>query len=92
MQRSRDHLATVPLSAPLFLLLRAVVLVRGLLTRPARSTGFLLTAQFNIDKKLSNKSEIELQIIFMEQLAGAGVVDWVVIDRFNETNLWEETE
>jgi hypothetical protein len=54
--------------------------------------GFLLTAQFNIDKKLSNKSEIELQIIFMEQLAGAGVVDWAVIDRFNETNLWEETE
>ena len=67
-------------------------LVAGLLTRLDRFAGFLLTAQFNIDKKLSNKSEIELQIIFMEQLAGAGVVDWAVIDRFNETNLWEETE
>ena len=73
-------------------LVAACCLVAGLLTRLDRFAGFLLTAQFNIDKKLSNKSEIELQIIFMEQLAGAGVVDWAVIDRFNETNLWEETE
>jgi hypothetical protein len=37
--------------------------------------GYLLVAQFTIDRKESDKSELELQAIFIEMLIEAGVVD-----------------
>ena len=37
--------------------------------------GFLLTAQFSIDRKESDKTELELQAIFIDMLIEAGVVD-----------------
>ena len=51
--------------------------------------GFLLKAGFTIDKKLSTKSEIELQIIFMSQLVEAGVVSFDILETFERTNKWE---
>ena len=37
--------------------------------------GFLLTAAFTIDRKANDKTELELQAIFIEMLVEAGVID-----------------
>lgn len=53
------------------------------------ANGYLLKVGFTIDRKASSKSEVELQIILMQQLIEAGVVDPGLIESFKKTSSWE---
>ena len=53
------------------------------------TNGFLLVAAFTVDRKLTTKTETELQIIFMSELAKHGAVDWDCIDQFERESTWE---
>ena len=56
------------------------------------TNGFLLVGAFSVDKKMTTKTEAELQIIFISELAKHNVVDWGVIDQFEADNTWEATD
>lgn len=56
------------------------------------TNGFLLVAAFSVDRKLTTKTEVELQIIFMSELAKHGAVDWASIDQFEKINTWEQMD
>jgi hypothetical protein len=56
------------------------------------TNGFLLVVAFSVDRKLTTKTEVELQVIFMSELAKHNVVDWDVIDQFERENIWEAQE
>lgn len=53
------------------------------------ANGYLLKVGFTIDRKASSKSEVELQIILIQQLIEAGVVDPGLIESFKKTSSWE---
>jgi hypothetical protein len=56
------------------------------------ANGYLLKVGFTIDRKESSKTEIELQIILINQLIEAGCVDPDILESFEMTNSWEAPE